>query len=50
MGPQAFMNYRLQILMRKQNVMNYGLQMVLGSQTYKFWAENINGSTNFTEL
>ena len=30
--------------------MNYGLQMVLGSQTYEFGAENINGPTNFYEL
>ena len=30
--------------------MNYGLQTLMGLQTYELWAENINGSTNFYEL
>ena len=36
MGPQTFMNY--------------GLQMLMGLQTYELSAENINLSANFYEL
>ena len=38
-------------LKTSQTFMNYGLQMLLGLQTYLlWWAANINGSANFYGL